>query len=485
MRRRSSAACGRVTPGHDASRHETPQEAAVRFPHLPQVSLLSPDGLPRTRAVAGVSPVSSGARPGRVALLVGVLCIAYMISQFLRASTGVIAPELARELNLAPQSLGVLSGAFFFAFAAAQIPAGLMLDRYGARISMTLMIGFAIAGALLFASADSLFTLSMARALMGLGCSCLLIGPLMIYTRWFPRARFATMSGIQIAAGTFGGIFATAPLGLIAHWVGWRIVFYFMASFAAVMGVLVWLIARDSPPGAAALPGQTQGQSRPELPESLWRSFMGLGEVLRNPSLPHLLLVQFVGLGSAASVLGLWASPFLHDVYGLGGPARGNVLLVLAVCTAGGMLFWGPVDMRLDSRKKPVLMGASGSLLMLGLLAVLPQPDLLTVTLIFAVLGFCNGYAAVAIAHGRAIFPDHLTGRGIALLNMGGMAGAGVMQYLCGVIVGLFAAPGTPAPAAAYHALFGFLMLSMALALLFYARIEDAPPSRDGRMNHP
>lgn len=419
----------------------------------------------------------------RVILLVGVLCASYMISQFLRSSTGVIAPELARELNLAPQSLGVLSGAFFFAFAAAQIPAGLMLDRYGARISMSLLISFAIAGALLFASAESLPALSIARALMGLGCSCLLIGPLMIYTRWFPRARFATMSGIQIAAGTFGGIFATAPLGLIAHWAGWRVVFFYVAAFTAIMGVLVWLIARDSPPGSDAPPGSTQ--SRPEMSESLWRSFMGLDEVLRNPSLPHLLLVQFVGLGSAASVLGLWASPFLHDVYGLDGPARGNVLLVLAVCTAVGMLFWGQMDLRFDSRKKPVLTGASGSMLMLGLLAVLQQPELAVVTVIFAVLGFCNGYAAVAIAHGRAIFPDHLTGRGIALLNMGGMAGAGVMQYACGVIAGLFAAPGTPAPPAAYHALFGFLMLSMAMALLFYTRVRDARPSRDGQMHTP
>jgi MFS family permease len=433
-----------------------------------------------------VSITSLRAPPARIVLLVGVLCASYMISQFLRSSTGVIAPELAQELNLAPQSLGVLSGAFFFAFAAAQIPAGLMLDRYGARISMSLLISFAIAGALLFASANSLLALSIARALMGLGCSCLLIGPLMIYTRWFPRGRFATMSGIQIAAGTFGGIFATAPLGFIAHWAGWRMVFFYTAAFTAIMGVLVWLVARDSPPGDDAVSGGGLGrQARGEASESLWRSFLGLGEVLRNPSLPHLLMVQFVGLGSAASVLGLWASPFLHDAYGLDGPERGNVLLVLAVSTAAGMLFWGQMDLRFDSRKKPVLAGAGGSMAMLGLLAFLRQPDLAVVTLIFAGLGFCNGYAAVAIAHGRAIFPDHLTGRGIALLNMGGMAGAGVMQYVCGVIVGLFAAPGTPAPPAAYHALFGFLMLSMGLALLFYTRVRDARPSCDGQISPP
>ncbi|HEX4890548.1 MAG TPA: MFS transporter [Alphaproteobacteria bacterium] len=419
-----------------------------------------------------MSPDPAGAPSrARIAILVTVLCAAYMISQFLRSSTGVIAPDIAHELRLSPQSLGVLSGAFFFAFAAAQIPVGLMLDRYGARATTSGLMVFAIAGSLVFAHAGSLLWLSIGRALMGIGCSCLLMGPLMIYTRWFPPARFSTLSGIHISAGTLGAITATAPLAWIAQWIGWRGVFTGTAMLAAAMAVLVWLIARDAPPG----------QQSPHLPherarESLWQSLLGFGAVLRNPSLPHLLLLQFVGLGSAATLLGLWASPYLHDVHGLEGPARGTVLLVMAGCSAVGMLFWGQMDIRFDSRKKPILLGAGISMAMLIILGALAAPSLAAVTLIFALMGFCNGYAAIAIAHGRAIFPDHLVGRGISLLNMGGMAGAGVMQYIAGVIIGQFAAPGTPAPPAAYRSLFGFLAVSLLIALLNYSRIRDIRP---------
>lgn len=419
-----------------------------------------------------MSPDPAGAPSrARIAILVTVLCAAYMISQFLRSSTGVIAPDIAHELRLSPQSLGVLSGAFFFAFAAAQIPVGLMLDRYGARATTSLLMVFAIAGSLVFAHAGSLLWLSIGRALMGIGCSCLLMGPLMIYTRWFPPARFSTLSGIHISAGTLGAITATAPLAWIAQWIGWRGVFTGTAMLAAVMAVLVWLIARDAPPGRQS-PQQLHERAR----ESLWQSLLGFGAVLRNPSLPHLLLLQFVGLGSAATLLGLWASPYLHDVHGLDGPARGNVLLVMAGCSAVGMLFWGQLDIRFDSRKKPILLGAGISMAMLIILGALAAPSLAAVTLIFALMGFCNGYAAIAIAHGRAIFPDHLVGRGISLLNMGGMAGAGVMQYIAGVIIGQFAAPGTPAPPAAYRTLFGFLALSLLIALLNYSRIRDIKP---------
>ncbi len=428
-----------------------------------------------------VKPAHSGGdrtspSTARIVILVGVLCTAYMISQFLRSSTGVIAPDLARELNLAPQSLGVLSGAFFFSFAASQIPVGLMLDRYGARATTSGLMMFAIAGSLLFANAHSLFWLSIGRVLMGIGCSCLLMGPLMIYTRWFSRERFGTLSGIHIAAGTLGAITATAPLAWIALWIGWRGAFTGTAVIAAIMGMLVWLIARDAPPGQQA-PQLLHERAR----ESLWQSLLGFGAVLANPSLPHLLLLQFVGLGCAATLLGLWASPYLHDVHGLDGPARGNVLLVMAACTAMGMLFWGQMDIRFDSRKKPVLLGAGISTVMLMTLTVLGAPSLMTVTVIFALMGFCNGYAAVAIAHGRAIFPDHLIGRGISLLNMGGMAGAGAMQYIAGVIIGQFAAPGTPAPVSAYRTLFGFLGTSLMIALLVYSRIEDTKPGHHGR----
>lgn len=411
----------------------------------------------------------------RLIVLVGVLCGAYMISQFLRSSTGVIAPDLARELSLAPEALGALSGSFFFSFALAQIPVGLLLDRIGARATMTMLMGFAIAGCLLFATAQSLAWLTVARILMGVGCSCLLMGPLMIYTRWFALARLATMSGIHIATGTIGAIIATAPLAWMAEWFGWRGVFTGTAVIAILMSALVWMLVRDTPPGASGAAPQHE-----RARESLWQSLMGLGAVIRNPSLPHLLILQFVGLGSMASLFGLWASPYLHDIHGLDGPARGQILLAMSVASALGMLFWGPMDIRFDSRKKPVLAGALSGVLALVLLTALGAPNLWIVSGLLVLIGFSNGYTAIAVAHGRAIFPDHLTGRGITLLNMGGMMGAAVLQYICGVIVGLFAAPGTPAPLIAYRYVFGFLVLCLIGAIALYARVKDAPPSSDG-----
>jgi len=113
----------------------------------------------------------AGAPHGAV-LLVGTLAAIYLVSQFLRNSVGVIAPDLAREIGLNAAEIGLLSSAFFFAFAAAQIPLGIALDRYGAKRCMLLCAAIAFLGTLAFAVATTPAGLVTARILMGLGSSC-------------------------------------------------------------------------------------------------------------------------------------------------------------------------------------------------------------------------------------------------------------------------------------------------------------------------
>ena len=144
--------------------------------------------------------------------LVGTLAAIYLVSQFLRNSVGVIAPDLAREIGLNAAEIGLLSSAFFFAFAAAQIPLGIALDRYGPKRCMLVCAAIAFAGTLVFATATTPAGLVVARILMGLGSSCYLMAPLALYARRFPPERFAQLAGIQIGIGTVGTLLVTAPL---------------------------------------------------------------------------------------------------------------------------------------------------------------------------------------------------------------------------------------------------------------------------------
>src|SRR2546423_9901506 len=112
---------------------------------------------------------------------VGSLAAIYLVSQFLRNSIGVIAPDLAAEIGLSGGEIGLLSSAFFFAFAAAQLPLGLAIDRYGPKRCMLVCAAIAFVGAAEFAIAPTPAGLIAARVLMGFGSSCYLMAPLRLH----------------------------------------------------------------------------------------------------------------------------------------------------------------------------------------------------------------------------------------------------------------------------------------------------------------
>ena len=77
---------------------------------------------------------------------------AYMLSYVFRTVNAVISPELTTELGISAASLGLLTSAYFLAFAAMQLPAGMMLDRYGPRRVEPVLLTVAGCGALAFAA---------------------------------------------------------------------------------------------------------------------------------------------------------------------------------------------------------------------------------------------------------------------------------------------------------------------------------------------
>ncbi len=206
-------------------------------------------------------------------VLVGILASIYVLSQFFRNSIGVIAPDLAAELHLSASEIGLLSSSFFFAFAAAQIPLGISIDRYGPKICMLVCAAVTIGGAVLFAFAKSPAGLIAARVLMGAGSSCYLMAPLALYARRYPAERFATLVGIQLGLGSIGTLLATAPLAFAAAAIGWRQTF---VVAAILMGLIAAVVA-------AAVHDDHRGGASQAHRESLREGIGGLVEVLRMP----------------------------------------------------------------------------------------------------------------------------------------------------------------------------------------------------------
>ncbi|HJS77841.1 MAG TPA: MFS transporter, partial [Burkholderiales bacterium] len=80
----------------------------------------------------------------------------YYLSYFYRYVNAVIAKDLVQDFALAPSDLGLLTSAYFLSFAAAQLPLGVALDRFGPRRCTAALFCIAGAGALMFGLARDL-----------------------------------------------------------------------------------------------------------------------------------------------------------------------------------------------------------------------------------------------------------------------------------------------------------------------------------------
>jgi predicted MFS family arabinose efflux permease len=408
----------------------------------------------RTRSVIG--PAS----PALPTLI--VLTLAYVLSQFFRTALAVVAPEVAKDLGLDAAALGLLSSAWFWAFAAAQIPIGVALDRFGPRRTVSTVFAAAGLGCLALALAPGLGSAVLGQVLIGIGCAPVFMGTLVVLTRFYDERRFAFLAATLLAIGSGGTLIGATPLAFAAETLGWRGAFLGMGGIVAATAVLVALLVRDGPAGAPA----------PRAEETLAQALRGVLAVARNRQLWAILPMSFTGYAVLVTVRGLWAGPWLAERFGLDPVARGNALLAVSVAMMLGTFTYGAVERRLDRRREPVIAGTLVAVFVLLLLALAPIGSVALATGLLAVFGFTGMTYALLMAQGRRFLGEAEVGRGLTFLNGACFSGAALIQASSGVVVELARGSGA-GPAGAYAALFLFLAAALLLALLAYRRSSD------------
>jgi predicted MFS family arabinose efflux permease len=388
------------------------------------------------------------------------LLLPYILSQFFRAFLAVVAGDLGRDLALGPADLGSLAAAWFWAFAAAQLPLGYALDHAGPRRTLALTMIPAVAGAALLAMAGGKLAALIAMALIGLGCSPILMAGYYILARLYPVRQFALVSSLLLGFGSLGDPLSATPLTLAIAAFGWRGTMLAIAAVTAASVVLVWFVLRDPPPpprGGPRMPF-VAGILRIAGIRALW------------PMLPLVL----VGYGVVIAIRGLWIAPFLETVHGFDAVARGHVALAMGLAVGLGAVAYGPAERWIGSPKPTVLAGSliAGSVLLV--LATAGNRSAMVAILSLAALGFFGLTYGILMVHARAFIPAQLLGRGVTFLNLVFMAGAGLVQSASGRFVQWAGTQGLTAEATYGRLHFAFAVLLLAAAAI-YAATPRAP----------
>jgi predicted MFS family arabinose efflux permease len=383
----------------------------------------------------------------------------YFLSFFFRNVNAVISKDLAGEFALSPSDLGFLTSMYLLAFAAFQLPLGVLLDRYGPRRVVASLLCVAAAGALIFALARDFTMLSIGRALIGLGVSAGLMGAIKAFTLWFPLSRLAALNGLYLAAGGIGGLSATAPAQALIGPLGWRGLFCVLSALSVAAALLVFFVVPEK-----RLPGEGA---------TLRKQLAGFGAIFASLPFWRIALALVVCHASYLALQGLWLGPWLYDVAGESRTAVANYLLLTAAAYTVGSVFFGAVGNRAPMEIFKV--GLVVSLLLFALLAAGVRSGL---WLILAAYGFFTISAALAYALLTPLFPPEMTGRVNTASNMLMFGFSFAFQWGIGAVLRLYpVTDGRYAPEGYAAALWILVALQVAtLAWLLPMRSQPGAP---------
>ena len=395
----------------------------------------------------------------------------FLLSYFFRSVNAVISPELTRELALRPGSLGLLTSAYFMAFAAVQVPAGMLLDRYGPRRVEPVLLAVAGTGSLLFAIAVDVPGLVVARALIGAGCAACLMAPMKAIVTWYPVARQPSLSGWIMVAGGVGALVATTPLEIALRFAPWRMIFIALAAVTYAAAMFIWLRIPDAP-------------TQPDAP-GLATQWAGVKSVFTHPRFWWIAPLGGLVMGTFMAIQGLWAVPWLIEVNGYDRAVAARHLLVAGVSTLAGYMSIGMLAARLAHRgihtRHLFAAGFSASVAALaGIVAGLPGSYLW-----WAIYGLGVSVNVLSFTVLNDGFERELAGRANTAVNLAMFIGSFATQWGVGLVVdGARAALGLDTADGLKLAFALALLLNVATLAWFAVgwRREGARPLAEGKV---
>jgi len=349
----------------------------------------------------------------------------YFLSQMYRSVNAVVGPDLAQDVGLGAAELGFLTSAYLLAFALFQLPLGVLLDRYGPRRVQAFLIALAGIGSLLFALGDSFMTLSLARALIGLGFAGGLMSGFKAVVLWVPEDRRALANAVVMSFGALGIIVATQPIDLSVQAFGWRRVFVALGVITFAVASFILIVVPEK-----ATTARSGG---------LGQQIRAIGGIIGAPAFWRLAPLLASTAGAHIAIQTLWAGPWFRDVAMLERDEVASHLFMVALAFMIGILLSGAIADWFQRRGVHILSVMNGfliALLIAEALIIFPIPGLTLVA--WLVFGMTGQVAILAYPWLSSYFGAALSGRANTAMNLLIFGTAFGVQYAIGEMIDLF-----------------------------------------------
>lgn len=203
-------------------------------------------------------------------LVWGVGVFAYAVAVLQRTSLGVIGLEAADRFGVSPGVLSTFVVVQLLVYAGMQIPAGILIDRFGSRATLTGGMVLMALGQTILALTDQLGVGIAARVIVGAGDAFIFASVLRLLPSWFKPSSVPVLSQFTGLLGAVGQIVSATGFMALLFWAGWTPAFLAAAGLAFGAAALSLVLVRDSPPGETADPAPSPLHGLPALLKQVW-----------------------------------------------------------------------------------------------------------------------------------------------------------------------------------------------------------------------
>ena len=359
-------------------------------------------------------------------LIFCVFAFGFFISNLLRSITATLTPVLTSEFDLSAGNLGLLAGGYFLGFSLMQIPAGLLLDKYGPKKVVAYLLLIALVSTISFAFAKSFTGLLISRFFIGVGVAACLMGPLTGYRVWFEDKYQQRANSWMLMVASFGFVISTLPVQILLPMIGWRSIFLIISILILLSIVLILVFA-------PSWNNNVQNQNI-QSAESTGR----LSDVWKNKFFISLIPLAFLNYGGVQAIQTLWAGPWMLNVAGYSPLESATGLFWINITMLFAFMFWGYIlpkfsSLGIDSMKI-VKIGLPISYIVLFCIIIMGQKAGAMMFTLYILSSIVLSLTQPALA---LSFPHNLAGKSLTSLNVFIHSGTFFVQWGIGLLIDL------------------------------------------------
>ncbi len=363
-------------------------------------------------------------------LVCGLGALFYCYEYFLRVTPSVMTQELSQSFNISAAALGNLVAFYYYIYVPMQLPAGLLMDRYGPRRLLTVAALSCAIGSCLFAQ-GSIELAMIGRLLVGFGSAFAFVGTLRLAVSWLPASRFAFITGSVTTLGMLGAMGADILLSHMIQFMNWRNTIYLSAIAGVFITAMIWFLIPAKEPTLADTANHADQQNTVTFAQ-LFKEF---AQLVKKPQLWLIGVVGCLFYMPISVFAELWGIPFLKQAYGLSNTVASSTISLIFLGEVIGGPITGWMADKLNNRILPIMLfSIIAAVLFAVLISLHSMPHALLGIVLFLIGFLCTGENLVFPIACR-MADVRLAGTAMAMTNMLVMLGGLVFQPLLGVFL--------------------------------------------------